>query len=71
MAEDTATPTITAPTTVSNGKTGLTDSIRDAFSGDAPILDKAKAFYKARPVASVALAGVIGIALLNTLRGRN
>ncbi len=32
--------------------------------------DKARAFAKARPAATVALAGVVGLALLNTLRGR-
>lgn len=56
--------------TISNSKTGLTDSIRGAFSGDAPVTEKLKSLYKARPVATVALAGVLGIALLNTLRGK-
>ncbi|WP_375428769.1 hypothetical protein [uncultured Sphingomonas sp.] len=32
--------------------------------------DKARAFAKARPGATAALAGVVGLALLNTLRGR-
>lgn len=32
--------------------------------------DKARAFAKARPAATAALAGVVGLALLNTLRGR-
>lgn len=32
--------------------------------------DKAISFAKARPAATAALAGVIGLALLNTLRGR-
>ncbi|MFW2831099.1 hypothetical protein [Sphingomonas sp. ID0503] len=36
----------------------------------APYLEKAKAFAKDRPFASAALAGVLGIALLNTLRGK-
>lgn len=65
----TVTPEAT-DTTVSNGKTGLTDSIRTAFTGDAPLTDKLKAFYKAKPVAAIALGAVAGIALLNTLRGK-
>jgi len=64
------TDTATAET-VSNPKTGLTDSIRTAFSGDAPIQDKFKAFYKAKPLAAIALGAVAGIAILNTLRGRS
>jgi hypothetical protein len=32
--------------------------------------DKAIGFAKARPAATAALAGVVGLALLNTLRGR-
>ncbi len=35
-----------------------------------PLADKARAFAKQRPAATAALAGVIGLALLNTLRGR-
>ena len=35
-----------------------------------PAADKVKKFAKERPVASAAVAGVIGLALLNTLRGR-
>ena len=66
----TSTPSDATATNPSSGKTGLTDSIREHFSGDAPILDKARGFAKARPFASAALAGVIGIALLNTLRGK-
>jgi len=36
----------------------------------APYVDKAKGFAKQRPFAAAALAGVVGIALLNTLRGK-
>jgi hypothetical protein len=32
--------------------------------------EKAMGFAKARPAATAALAGVLGIALINTLRGR-
>ena len=68
MADPTTTTTADAPKPT--GKTGLTDTIRDAFAGDASIPDKLRALYKARPVATVALAGVVGIAVLNTLRGK-
>ena len=74
MADPIETPTSNtstgASTTASNGKTGLTDSIREHFSGDGPLVDKAKGFAKARPWASAALVGVTAIALLNTLRGK-
>jgi len=56
-------------TTNSNGKTGLSDAFRTHFSGDGPIIDKAKSFAKDRPWATGALLGVTAIALLNTLRG--
>jgi hypothetical protein len=36
----------------------------------SPLVDKAKAFAKSRPFASAALVGVLGIALINTLRGK-
>ena len=35
-----------------------------------PLVDKAKGFAKSRPWATAALAGVVGVALLNTLRGK-
>lgn len=40
---------------------------KDMFSQNR---DKAMNFAKARPAATAALAGVVGLALLNTLRGR-
>lgn len=44
---------------------------KDAVGGGVgPAADKAKSFAKARPYATVALAGVIGLAVLNTLRGK-
>lgn len=58
---------ITAPT--SNGKTALTDAFREHFSGDAPLVDKARGFARARPWTSAAFVGIAAIALLNTLRG--
>lgn len=35
-----------------------------------PLIDQARQFIKDRPFASAALGGVLGIALLNTLRGK-
>jgi len=35
-----------------------------------PLTDKARAFARERPWATAALAGVVGVALLNTLRGK-
>ena len=43
---------------------------RDALNGTGPIVDQAKGFAKARPFATAALAGVVGLALLNTIRGK-
>lgn len=44
---------------------------KDAIAADGePLLDKARRFTHERPFASAALAGVIGLALLNTLRGK-
>ncbi|HEX8484581.1 CsbD family protein [Sphingomonas sp.] len=36
----------------------------------APLASKAKQFARDRPYAAAALAGVVGLAILNTLRGR-
>ena len=57
-------------TSRSNRKTGLTDSLREHFSGDAPITDKVRGFRKERPWATAALAGVAALAVGNLLRGR-
>ena len=44
---------------------------KDAFSGGlGPLKDQAKEFARKRPFAAAALAGVVGVAILNTLRGR-
>jgi hypothetical protein len=53
------------PQTTPTGGAGAAprDAINDALA-------KGKAFAKARPAATAALAGVLGIALINTLRGR-
>ena len=61
--------TDTTTQTQSNGKTALTDDFRTHFSGDGPIIDKAKGFAKARPWTSAAFLGVAAVAVLNTLRG--
>jgi hypothetical protein len=57
-------------TTTSNGKTALSDDLKTHFGGDAPIVDKAKGFAKARPWTSAAFLGVAAIAVLNSLRGK-
>lgn len=36
----------------------------------APLLARARQFARERPFASAALAGVVGLAILNTLRGK-
>lgn len=71
MADTSETASTTAGTNTpkSNSKTSLSDAFREHFSGDAPIGDKVKNFAKAKPWASAALAGIAGIAILNTLRG--
>lgn len=44
---------------------------RDALSIDGePLLDRGRRFARERPFAALALAGVVGIAILNTLRGK-
>lgn len=42
----------------------------DNRPGASPTIDKAKQFAKDRPWATAALVGVVGMAVLNTLRGR-
>ena len=43
---------------------------KDAINNPGPLVDKAKGFAKDRPFATAALVGVVGLALLNTLRGK-
>ena len=43
---------------------------KDAIANPGPLLDKAKAFAKDRPWATAALVGTLGLALINTLRGK-
>lgn len=48
-------------------------SVKDVLGGNAAAgstLDRMKQFAREKPFATAAAAGVIGIAILNTLRGR-
>lgn len=50
---------------------GKAQSAYGDLAGEAQsYIDKARAFAKERPFVAAALAGVIGVALLNTLRGK-
>ena len=58
---------------------GIVDQVKGAIqktigggdgTGTNATVDKAREFAKARPWATAAAAGVIGLAILNTLRGR-
>ena len=45
--------------------------VSDAFAVDGvPLLDRVRQFARERPLASAALVGVLGLAVINTLRGR-
>jgi len=68
---DTALDTTTTGTTPS-GPIGekATQAYGAARDAVAPLTDKARGFAKQRPFAAAALAGVVGIAILNTLRGK-
>lgn len=55
--------------TNANSSGSTTGSIRNAL-GNNQIVNKATQFAKERPWATATLAGVVGVALLNTLRGR-
>jgi ElaB/YqjD/DUF883 family membrane-anchored ribosome-binding protein len=55
--------------TTSGTNANSMDSIKNAL-GNNQMVNKATEFAKARPWASAALAGVVGVALLNTLRGK-
>lgn len=44
---------------------------KDALSGNVqPLIDQARQFARDRPFAAAAVGGVLGLALLNTLRGK-
>lgn len=61
---------VTTAPPADTGKTGLSDAFREHFAGDAPLVDKAKSFARARPWTSAAFVGIAVLAVLNTLRGR-
>ena len=49
----------------------VTGNLRDAVNQNAgPLLERGRDFARKRPFAALALAGVVGVALLNTLRGK-
>jgi hypothetical protein len=52
-----------------NDNTGTTNPLKDTL-GNNQLVGKAKAFAKEHRWATATLAGVVGVALLNTLRGR-
>lgn len=56
-------------TTAAQNTTNQTNGFKSAL-GNNQYVKKGTEFAKARPWASAALAGVVGMALLNTLRGR-
>lgn len=53
----------TVQKTVGQAKDVVEDNIR-------PLVDYVRQFSKERPLAAAAVAGVLGIALINTLRGK-
>lgn len=56
---------------VSGNAQQMVGAAKDAMAnGVGPLVDQAKTFARNRPFAAAALAGVVGIALLNTLRGK-
>lgn len=55
--------------TGNQNQAGTTGSLRNAL-GNNQMANKATRFAKERPWATAALAGVVGMALLNTLRGK-
>jgi hypothetical protein len=70
-----ATTTTANDTTTNNAarpglSTQISDFARKNVGQAGPLADKAKGFAKQRPAATAALVGVVGLAILNTLRGR-
>ena len=56
---------------ISGKATKVVGAAKDALAGGpGPIVDQVKGFAKDRPFAFAAVAGVLGVALLNTLRGK-
>lgn len=63
------TDTVTPANDTQPAETPALDTIKAKLNGNETIA-KAKAFAKERPWAVATAAGVIGLALLNTLRGK-
>jgi ElaB/YqjD/DUF883 family membrane-anchored ribosome-binding protein len=59
----------TAPNQTDTTASSSMGSLKNAI-GNNQIVNKATQFAKERPWATATLAGVVGVALLNTLRGR-
>jgi hypothetical protein len=57
-------------TTTADQTTNTQGSTAQARDMAGQYINKARDFAKAKPAATAALAGVLGLALLNTLRGR-
>jgi ElaB/YqjD/DUF883 family membrane-anchored ribosome-binding protein len=71
IANDTSTTATDTQQTPGAKATQAYGQARDVIAEKAgPLVDKARGFAKERPFAAAALAGVVGIAILNTLRGR-
>lgn len=62
--------TDTAATHGNAASPAVDQAIATAKEKAAPYVEKARGFAKARPFAAAALAGVVGLAVLNTLRGK-
>ena len=69
ITPDTPISTTPAPSPTAQERIAAARETIAAKSG--PLIDQAKGFAKARPFATAALAGVLGVAFLNTLRGRS
>ncbi|MBB5713546.1 hypothetical protein [Sphingomonas aerophila] len=73
MTTTTATDTTVTPTDTAARpglSTQISDFARKNMGQAGPLADKAKGFAKQRPAATATLVGVVGLAILNTLRGR-
>ena len=72
IANDTSSTSTTDTQQTAGAKaTQAYGQARDAVTNNVgPLADKARGFAKERPFAAAALAGVVGLAILNTLRGR-
>ena len=66
---DTVTPAQAPANDTAAPATPTLDQIKTKLN-ESETVAKAKAFAKQRPWATAAAAGVIGLALLNTLRGK-